>query len=271
VLRWLRRGGAWVTLGAGGLLVLEAVAARRRQFLYDAPSGRLEERFGEGKPPLHLVVVGDSTAIGVGAGSLDRSYPVLLAQRLAGDFTVRLGVAGRSGARWADVARQLAPKVSELAPDIILIAVGGNDAIHFTPLRRLDRDIGRALDGLAETGSKVVVGLGPRFDTPALMRPLRDLVDARCRAVNRRIVKQAQRRTVLVLDLRASIGRRFARDPRRYHSEDLFHPGPEGYALWAEALAGPLAEAARERLAEPRTGSGGGGPGPANPAQRSIL
>jgi lysophospholipase L1-like esterase len=271
VLRWLRLGAACVTLGAGGLLVLEAVAARRRHFLCDAPSGRLEERFGEGEPSLHLVVIGDSTAIGVGAGSLDRSYPVLIAQRLAGDFTVRLGVVGRSGARWADVARDLAPKVSELAPDIVLIAVGGNDAIHFTPLRRLDREIGQALDGLAATRSKVVVGLGPRFDTPALMRPLRDLVDARCRAVNRRIVKQAQRRTVLVLDLRASIGRRFARDPRRYHSEDLFHPGPEGYALWAEALAGPLAEAARERLAEPRAGPSGGDPGPANPAQRSLL
>ena len=254
MLRWLRRGAAWVTIGAGSLLVLEAILARRRPFLSDAPSGPLEECFGAGRPPIHLVVIGDSTAIGVGAGSIDASYPVLLAQRLAGPFAVRLSVVGRSGARWADVAGDLAPKASELAPDIVFVAVGGNDAIHFTRLGRLNGDIGRALDTLSATCPKVVVGLGPRFDTPALMRPLRDLVDARCRAVNRRIVKQAQGRSILVVDLRASIGRRFAQDPRRYHSEDLFHPGPEGYALWAEALAGPLADAAREQAAEPGAG-----------------
>jgi lysophospholipase L1-like esterase len=89
-----------------------------------------------------------------------------------------------------------------------------------------------------------VVLLGPRFDTPALGRPLRDAVEARCRAVNRAISSSAIEEGVTTIDPRPHIGLAFTREPHRYYSEDLFHPGPEGYRLWAEAMLEPVLQAA---------------------------
>jgi lysophospholipase L1-like esterase len=200
----------------------------------------MDERFGDGDKRVHLVVIGDSTSVGVGAGSRARSYPVLLAHMLGRHLSVRLDVLGRSGVRMADVAAELAPQAASMRPDIVLIGVGVNDAIHLTPLPRFRAGLREALETLAGAGVTTVVALGPRLDAPALPRPLRDLVAARCRAINRSLRRAAETAGVAVVDVGASVGDAFARDPGRYFCEDFFHPGPEGYALWAKAIEEPI-------------------------------
>jgi lysophospholipase L1-like esterase len=142
------------------------------------------------------------------------------------------------------VAGTLITDAVALEPDLILIGVGGNDAIHITRLAHLRAQVRAALQSLKAAGVPVVVLLGPRFDTPALARPLRDAVEARCRAVNRAISSSAVEEGITTIDPRPHIGFAFTREPRKYYSEDLFHPGPEGYRLWADAMLETVLEAA---------------------------
>jgi lysophospholipase L1-like esterase len=234
------RRAAVALAGGVGVLVAQALIARRRDYLFDAAPGEIEERFGDGGKRVHLVVIGDSTAVGVGAGSRARSYPVLLARSLGRHLSVKLDVLGRSGVRIADVAAELAPRAASMRPDIVLIGVGVNDAIHLTPLSRVRAALSEALQVLSDAGTTTVVALGPRLDAPALPRPLRDVVATRCRAINRSLRRTAETAGIHVVDLGPSVGDAFARDPDRYFCEDLLHPGPEGYALWARAIEEPL-------------------------------
>jgi lysophospholipase L1-like esterase len=238
-VRTSRRAAAALA-GGLGVLVGEALIARRRNYLFDAAPGEMDERFGDGDKHVHLVVIGDSTSVGVGAGSRARSYPVLLARLLGGHLSVSLDVLGRSGVRMADVTAELAPQAASMRPDIVLIGVGVNDAIHLTPLPRVRAGLSEALRTLSGADVTTVVALGPRLDAPALPRPLRDLVAARCRAINRSLRRTAEAAGVAVVDVGASVGDAFAREPDRYFCEDFFHPGPEGYAMWARAIEEPV-------------------------------
>src|SRR5207249_7728133 len=119
---------------AGATLALEVVMALRRDYIRTAPAAEIGGTFG---PPdgrqLRFAVLGDSTAAGLGAGSAGRSYPVLLARRL-GDagFRVELIDLGVSGARTADVAATQAPRAAAAHPDLVLVAIGGNDVTPLT-------------------------------------------------------------------------------------------------------------------------------------------
>ena len=241
------RRSALLALGATGLVGLQAHLTRRRPYLFEPPTDLLENFYGDAGSPLHLAVIGDSTAVGVGAGTRALSYPAQLAALMAdAGIAIRLTVLGRSGARWNDVARGFAPQAVQLEPDIVVVGVGGNDAIHLTPVRSLRSSIAAALETFGAAGIPALVILGPRFDSPVAPRPLRDVIESRCRVVNRAIARVARGRGVATIDPRPHLGDSFAGDPGRYFSEDLFHPGPEGYRLWAEAVAGPVLQVALE-------------------------
>jgi hypothetical protein len=156
---------AAVAVGGGiGIVVAQALLARSRRYLFDAAPGEIDEQFGDGDKRVHLVVLGDSTSVGVGAGSRAASYPALLARLLGRHVSVRLDVLGRSGVRMADVAAELAPRAASMRPDIVLIGVGVNDAIHLTPLPKFRDALREALEILADAGTTTVVALGPRLD-----------------------------------------------------------------------------------------------------------
>jgi lysophospholipase L1-like esterase len=237
-----------VALGAGVMAAVAVVCrqvqvARRRDYLRLAPDDELDEAADSSERPLLLVVVGDSTAVGVGAGSRSRSYPALLAERLRAHRPVRLAVLGRPGLRWQHVGALVAEAIA-MDPDLVVIGVGGNDAIHLTPLSKVRAAVGSALDELNRSRTTVLVVLGPRFDSPAVPRPLRDLIARRCRAVNRAITATAGSRGVQVLDTESVIKDAFARDPERLYSEDHFHPSAAGYELWAGAIEEEVVQAA---------------------------
>lgn len=233
-------------VAAGGVLALQARRAGRRDYIVVPPPGGLPLRAGTKGPALTLVVIGDSTGAGLGAARREDSYPVLLARLLGEHYSVRLHVLARPGVRMAD-ARELATKVNRLEPDIVLLGVGGNDAIHLTPLSRVE-SVARDTISLSQAaGADVVVALGPSMDAPAIPRPLRDAAAWRCRQVNAAIRRAARGTGAVVVDLHAEIGDAFRRDPERLYSADLFHPSSRGYALWAGALRQPLLDAAERR------------------------
>ena len=130
---WRRAIAAAVALPVAGAALLggEVVVAGRGTRLPDPPPAPADAPAGPPGPAGQFVVwLGDSTAAGMGASGLGASLPRQVADRMG--RAVRLTVLARSGARIADVLRIQAPALARLAPDVVFVSVGANDATHLT-------------------------------------------------------------------------------------------------------------------------------------------
>jgi lysophospholipase L1-like esterase len=225
--------------GSLGLLAAEAVLAFRREYLPTEPRMDLDGEFGDGAgEPVVFVVLGDSTSAGVGAGTPERAYPVLLARRLAtGGRRVRLMNLGVSGARVRDVLDHQVPAAEAASPDLVFVGIGTNDATRLTPTPSIGRDMEAVLARLQRTGAGVAVAGPPDMRAAAFLQPLRTLCGWRGRRVAEAIERVALAWGSAVVPLRAATRDLVSRHPERYFSQDGFHPGPAGYAAWAGAIA----------------------------------
>lgn len=142
------------------------------------------------------VVLGDSTAQGIGAPSWDEGYVGQLRRALdAGSPRPwRVANLSRSGARVADVeVRQLALlEAIPVAPDLVTCAVGANDVIRRTPGRQFLATLGR-----------LIARLPPRAVIATLPRGLHT---GRTEAANRYIRAEAPRAGLVVADVWARTG-----------------------------------------------------------------
>lgn len=241
---------AAATVGAlAALILVEVVMAMRREYLPTEPAMELGGVFGPAEgPPLRFVVLGDSTAAGLGASSPQAAYPTLIAERLASEgFRVELFALGLSGARVDDVLHLQVPRAIECAPDIIFVGVGANDAIHVTPLPSVRRDMRALIRSLKRTGAAVVVAGAPDMRAAAWGEPLRSLAGWRGRMVAAAIRGVAGGERIAVVPLAELAGPYFAEGHADAYGGDDFHPGDGGYRAWADAIYPYLQEALHAR------------------------
>lgn len=238
VFRKITRGFALLAAAFAALLGVEIYLAYTREYLPTAPPLELGGTFGppDGKP-LRFVVLGDSTAAGLGAGSPRDAYATVLSERLAErGWRVDLTAYGVSGARVRDVAFEQVPLAVDAHPDLVFVGIGANDVTHLTPLSAVERDMADALDALAGTGAVVVIAGPPDMRAAAWMEPLRSLAGWRGRLVAGRIGDVARDRDVRVVPLAELAAPYFASNPDDAYAPDDFHPGPGGYRAWADAI-----------------------------------
>lgn len=195
-------------------------------------------------------MLGDSTAAGRGCEA-GRGVAVPTAERLAARRRVIMHNLGRSGARAADVLREQVPRAARLAPDVVLISAGANDAMRGTPLRDLRHELDALLAFLlAQPRPPVVVVVSaPEMGSiPRFQQPLRRLIGWRGRLVSRELEAAANRRGAHYAPLDRLVGPRFYRD-RSLFAPDCIHPSTRGYELLAATLA-PALGAVVERVAD---------------------
>jgi lysophospholipase L1-like esterase len=257
-------------LAGAGVLLGQVQLARRDIPLAQAPPPRADGRYGGqyGRAPLAMVLMGDSVAAGYGAGKPRQTPGALLAVGISRslDRPVELRVLAVVGA----TSRGLEPQVAlarELAPDLAVIVIGGNDVTHGTHHAEAVRFLAAAVRELRVVGTRVVVGTCPDLSAIQPLRaPLRHLVghwSRRLAAAQTAAVVAAGGWTV---PLGGRLGPRFAAEPHRMFGEDRFHPSPDGYATAAAALL-PTVLAA---LAAPAT-PGPATPGPAAPGPAGTV
>lgn len=237
---------ALMTLGIlAMLIVVEVGLAYTREYLQTTPAMKLGGSFGpEQGRPLRFVVLGDSTAAGLGAGSPEHAYATVLSERLGQDgYRVELVVYGVSGARVRDVAEEQIPLALEADPDLVFIGIGANDSTHLTSLSSVETNMDQALTELETTGATIVVAGPPDMRAHAWLEPLRSLVGWRGREVAARIEAAAARHGMLSVPLARLAGPYFASHPEDAYATDKFHPGPGGYRAWADAIYPVLIEA----------------------------
>ncbi|MEV4541473.1 SGNH/GDSL hydrolase family protein [Micromonospora echinaurantiaca] len=236
------------TVGGAAVLAGQAFLARHRQYAQPELGLALRATVGRtGAPPLRLVLLGDSSALGVGVARLDDTIGGQLANLLAegpAGRQVHLSSVGVSGSRATDLATQVARALLGERPDVAVILIGANDA---TSLRRpadAAAYLGAAVHRLREARVEVVVGTCPDLGAVrAIAPPLRQLVGWSGRRIAR-----AQTAAVLdaggtVVDLATETGPVFRADAGTL-CHDGFHPSADGYRVWAHALLPAVAAAA---------------------------
>ncbi|GLZ11351.1 SGNH hydrolase [Actinomadura sp. NBRC 104425] len=218
------------------VLLVQARRTARRTPRLDPASGADHGVAGTGAPDLRLVVIGDSTAVGVGAAAHAEALPGALAAALHRRLgrSVAWSVTGRSGATARRVATDLVPALDGAA-DLVVITVGINDLIRRRPLKAWAADLSAlltAVRGAYRDAAVLVAGMPPVHRFPALPQPLRLVIGARARAMDR-----VMREVALVHGaVHAPMDEAMARD-RRLFAADGFHPSPAGYRAWADDLA----------------------------------
>lgn len=220
------------------VLLRQGARVRRTTPVLPEAAGDRSGREGAtgGQAPLRLLVVGESTAAGVGVEHQRDALPRQLAVELSRhcDRAVEWQVRARTGATAGAAARELLATATG-AQDLVVVALGVNDTLRLRSRRHWRERITRVLDvlqpQLAPAGQVLLAGVPDLGAFPALPRPLRTVLAWHARALDGELRRLAARRQgVLHAPAPALTGAVFAADG--------FHPNADACARWAQHLAG---------------------------------
>ena len=213
------------------LLAAQALQVRTRALRLPEAEGPRAGRIGQGQP-LRLLILGDSSAAGVGAPHQDQALAGQLVARLSPHVTVDWELHARTG----DLTRDALRRLDRIAGpfDAVLVALGVNDTTRFLPrpvwLAQQQRLIER-LTGEFGARHVILTGLPPLDRFPLLPQPLRWTLGRHAARLDDGLRKLAAAHPacdVLTFDLP---------DDPALMAEDGFHPSPATYAIWAGMAA----------------------------------
>ncbi len=226
------------------------------------PSGGDTGMLDGAGPVLHVALLGESSAAGIGAATVDEALVGRLATRAAQitGRAVSWRLIARSGAVTATVRRELVPQLTEEAtgwtPDAVVVVVGINDLIRLTMLKTWRRQVAQLITAIHERVGEcpiLVAGLPPVHRVPTLPSWLRFLAGRRARQMDGQLAEVAHASGAHhqpVLNLPCD---------DTYFAGDGFHPSPLCYGVWGDLLATKLAEilssSAHEPIREPEPAS----------------
>lgn len=218
----------------GPLLLWQGARVRATALRLPEAAGERSRQGGA----LRVLIVGDSSAAGVGAAHQDEALAGRLAQALATRLCQPVGwqLVATSGHRSTQALAQL--QAAELvAADVLITSLGVNDVVdQVAPrdaLAALD-----AIDALARDRAGVRLSLHcaapPMQAFPLLPQPLRWFFGRQAACFNAALAAQVAGQPARQV---VRLPEAMQRNAAALMAADGFHPGPPGYALWAEALA----------------------------------
>jgi lysophospholipase L1-like esterase len=192
-------------------------------------------------PPLRLLILGDSSAAGVGIAWQRDAFAGRLVAALAD--RLQRPVSWRLLARTGIDTREAIAMLDELAPerfDVAVVVLGVNDVTAPRLPSGWLADVRRLVTLLRRRhGLRIVMwsGLPPMHRFPLLPEPLRSVVGTHARSLDSALARwcaQPRRPRVLHVPMPA-MG-----EDRASMAADGYHPGPAGVAVWAAAVAQAL-------------------------------
>ena len=221
-------------IALGPVLLPQASWLRRTALRLPEAAGPREGVVGDGEPALRLLVVGDSSAAGVGLADQTQALALPLAQRLHGKLgaAVAWQLVAQTGVN-TEEAHALVGR-SKLSPaDVVITVLGVNDVSSQVSAGRFVEQTGQLWSGLKQrTGARwaVVCGLPPMALLTAVPQPLRWYLGQYSNWLDAAAQRWAQGQRL------GFCGLRWAMDPTLL-SHDGFHPGELVYPQWADRLA----------------------------------
>lgn len=213
------------------ILLAQAAYVRRNVIELPEPPGDRSGVIGDG-PPLRLLIIGDSSAAGVGVATQTEALLGRITEQLAGMARVEFDLVARTGAKTVEAVAWL-DHLPRDRYDVVVTALGVNDVTKATPLRRWLALQARLLERLENDFGAlriVVSGLPPMGQFPLLPQPLRWAMGRRAMWFDKhlhRLVATRPACTPVTIELGLN-------DTNM--SADGFHPGPSVYAAWADKV-----------------------------------
>ena len=202
--------------------------------LCEAPGPRAGV-MGQG-PRLRVLVVGDSSAAGVGADTQEVALAGRLAAHLAERYTVSWVLNARCGATTTSLLARLRDMPADRF-DVAVIALGVNDSKNGMTRARWRRNYAALIALLRHrfgVTSIIASGLPPLGEFPILPAPLRHILGARAQAFDADLREIARAQGDMQI-----VSLQFEMDASLMAS-DGFHPGPVIYDRWAARVAGVI-------------------------------
>lgn len=208
---------------------------RKHALILPEASGERSGQIGTGVP-LRLLVLGDSSAAGVGVDTQDQALSGQLLRALSAEYALDWTLVAKTGATTASTLERMQRR-DPATYDVVVLAIGVNDVTRSVPLRRW-----LAMQDLLLTllrtkfGAKRIytTALPPMGRFPVLPQPLRHVIGLTARRYDVALAGFLANRpevTRLQLDLPL--------DPALMAS-DGFHPGAEVYRIWADHVAAAI-------------------------------
>lgn len=223
----------WLALAP--VCLAQGLAVRRRAQLLPEAVGPRSGRSGIG-PELRLLILGDSSAAGVGVVHLDDALSGRLVAALEG-FDLHWRLEARKGATTASALAALEALPPEPF-DAAVVALGVNDVTRQVPLNRWrarQAGLWHLLQDHFGARHIYLSGVPPLGLFPLLPLPLRAVLGARAALFDAALAAQAAGHPALRhLPFDAAM-----LDPALMAS-DGFHPGPAIYRHWAAQLANAI-------------------------------
>lgn len=224
-----------LALGLAPLLAAQTVWVMRNAMQLPEPEGPRHGSVGTG-PARRLLVLGDSSAAGVGVERQEQALTPQLARNLAKQHSVHWRLCARNGATTADATHLLRP-VEDDPFDIAYVIFGVNDSKNLRPERAWRRDVATLITRLRHRHHVRHIffsGLPRVQDFPLLPHPLRTVLALRARRFDRALQQVVRGADCHHLPLSTRL-------ERSGMAPDGFHPGAPIYALWAEVAAEQIA------------------------------
>lgn len=186
-----------------------------------------------GPRPFRLLVLGDSTAAGVGAATQQEALPGRLADALHARTGrgIRWRAVGKNGATARDIIESYLDEALSEPADLLFLSIGANDAMQMRGTAAFSADVRRILTAFDERnpGAFVLMSSLPVFGRFSLLpQPLRTALYRHSLALEgaARTIVESRPRTLMSFDPPP-----YAED---FWAPDLFHPSASGYRDWAD-------------------------------------
>jgi len=221
-------------IALGPVLLPQAKWVRRTALRLPEAAGAREGVVGKGRPQMRLLVVGDSSAAGVGVADQAQA----LALPLASQVSERIGGAvawqliAQTGVNSAE-AIELVKRTSFDSPDAVVIVLGVNDVTSQTSASRFIANLEHLLK-LVGARKAVFSGLPPMHLLSAMPQPLRWYLGKYSAWLD-----SALRNWCNEQDL-GYCGSGWSTDANML-AKDGYHPGPALYPQWGKRLAEVIA------------------------------
>lgn len=215
----------------GPLLLVQGWWVRMKTPKLPVPEFDQSGVVGEGQV-LRLLLLGDSSAAGVGAEHAEQTLLAQLLKNLESQFQVHFQMMAESGRKSLEMLAVLAQEPPQ-DYDVIITALGVNDVTSQVPRDQWIKQQRHLIENLKIRNPKSIImsGLPPVGDFPALPWPLNLFLGGSADVFDQALKKMCDDECGVVFH-----------SLRNYPvtascASDGFHPGPKTYEIWAEKLA----------------------------------
>lgn len=204
-------------------------------------NGNLFKKGNAKKPSLNILLIGDSSAAGVGVDTIEQSlgghFCKLLNEKT--NRSVNIRIAGNNSATAGALRDFVVPHIPYDTYDYILLNVGTNDSKNFHTGRRFCKEFGTLIYALKAKWPQAQIiwsGIINLEELEMLPKPLNKILGIRSRIHNNNGTILCEERGAI------APGNKDWKVITENFSADGFHASPLGYERWAQGIADYIVE-----------------------------